>query len=163
MTLAIITAHDPNLVIGAKGELPWHYKEDMIYFKKTTMGHPVIMGRGVFEEVGEKPLPGRLNIVLTRSKSYNDKDVKTCRSVDEALTEAAGYDLVFVIGGGEIYRKMIDVVNLLYITEIHKEFEGDTYFPEYRSHINTVWEEVWRDDKPEYSFVKYKRKRKTEE
>lgn len=159
MTLAIIAAHDPNLVIGANGELPWHYKEDMRYFKKTTQGHPVIMGRGVFEEVGEKPLPGRKNIVLTKSKSYPEKEVITCSSVEDALKHAAGENMIFIIGGGEVYRQMIDSVDLLYITEIHQEYEGDTYFPEYRHQINTVWEEIQREDKPEFSFVLYKRKK----
>ncbi|MEX0994123.1 MAG: dihydrofolate reductase [Balneolaceae bacterium] len=158
MTLAIIAAHDPNLVIGVNGELPWHYKEDMEYFKRVTMGQPLIMGRGVFEEIGEKPLPGRKNIVLTRSKTYPDTDVITCRSVDKALEEVDEKEITFIIGGGEIYKQLIDLVDFLYITEIHQEFEGDTYFPEYRDQISTVWKEVRREDKPEYSFVLYERK-----
>ncbi|MEX0770544.1 MAG: dihydrofolate reductase [Balneolaceae bacterium] len=158
MTLAIIAAHDPNLVIGANGELPWYYKEDMRYFKRKTQGHPVIMGRGVFEEIGKKPLPGRKNIVLTKSKSYPEKEVITCSSIEETLKHTAGENLIFIIGGGEVYHQMIDSADLLYITEIHQEYEGDTYFPEYRHQIGTVWEEIQREDKPKYSFVLYKRK-----
>jgi dihydrofolate reductase len=85
MKLALIAAHDPNLVIGMDGGLPWHYSEDLKFFKKTTMGYPVLMGRGVFEEIGEKKLPGRRNIVLTKTKRYPDKDVEVFSSIKSAI------------------------------------------------------------------------------
>ncbi len=158
MTLALIAAHDQNLVIGAKGGLPWHYKEDMLYFKKTTMGYPVLMGRGVFEEVGEKKLPGRRNVVLTRTKKYPDKDVEVFESIDYALESLQEEKKVFVIGGGEIYRQTIDLADELYITEIKNDYEGDTFFPEYRHLIGKIWIEIWSEDHNDFRFKRYKKK-----
>ncbi len=155
MTLALIAAHDPNLVIGKDGDLPWHYPEDMKHFKQTTTGHPVLMGRGEFEELGEKPLPGRENVVLSRSRNY--EHVPTFSSIDHALEYLQERDLVFVIGGGEIYRQTIDRADKLVITRIHKEYEGDTYFPEYRDDIGTVWEETRRDGYADFTIVEYER------
>lgn len=155
MTLAAIVAHDPNLVIGKDGDLPWHYSEDLKYFKRVTMGHPLIMGRVVFEELGENPLPGRENIVLSRSRSYDD--VPTFSSFDEALEYVRDEELVFLIGGGEIYRQFLGQCDKLFVTEVHQEYEGDTYFPEYRDDIGSIWEEVKREDHKELSFVVYKR------
>lgn len=158
MTLAAIVAHDPNLVIGREGELPWHYSEDLKYFKKITMGHPIIMGRIVFEEINEKPLPGRENIVLSRSKEYDH--VPTFSSVDEALEHVEGEEIAFVIGGAEIYKQLLPKVDKLFVTEIHESHKGDTYFPEYRDQIGSVWKEVKRDRHPEFSFVVYERLKK---
>lgn len=155
MTLTLIAAHDPNLVIGKDGELPWHYKEDLKFFKKTTMGHPLLMGRKVFEELNEKPLPGREAFVLSRSKNYDH--VPTFSSVDEALHSLSNRELIFVIGGGEIYKQTIEHADKLIITEIHREYEGDTFFPEYRDKIEKEWKETQREDHKEYSFVTYER------
>ncbi|MDZ7660617.1 dihydrofolate reductase [Fodinibius sp.] len=155
MTLAAIVAHDPNLVIGKEGDLPWHYSEDLKYFKQTTMGCPLIMGRVVFEELGENPLPGRENIVLSRSRNYDH--VSTFSSFDEALEHVKDEELVFLIGGGEIYRQFLDRCDKLFVTEIHQEYEGDTYFPEYRDEIGKTWREIKRDDREELSFVVYER------
>lgn len=154
MTLAAIVAHDPNLVIGKDGDLPWHYSEDLKYFKRTTMGHPMIMGRVVFEEL-DGPLPGRENIVLSRSRNYDH--VPTFSSFDEAIDYVKDKDLVFLIGGGEVYRQFLDQCDKLYVTEIHQEYEGDTYFPEYRDEISSTWKEIKREDKEELSFVVYER------
>lgn len=153
--LAAIVAHDPNLVIGRKGEMPWHYAKDLRYFKKMTMGHPVIMGRVVFEELNEQPLPGRENIVLSRSRTY--EQVLTFSSVDEALQHVADKDLAFVIGGAEIYTQLLPQTEKLFVTEIHQSYKGDTYFPEYRDKIGSVWKEVKRERHPELSFVVYDR------
>lgn len=158
MTLVLIAAHDPNLVIGKDGELPWHYKEDLKFFKKTTMGHPLLMGRKVFEEFNEKPLPGREAFVLSKSKNYDH--VPTFSSVEEALNSLSNRDVVFVIGGGEIYKQTIEHTDKLIITEIHKKYEGDTYFPEYRNKIGKEWQETQREDHKEYSFVTYERLRR---
>jgi dihydrofolate reductase len=155
MTLAAIVAHDPNLVIGKDGDLPWHYSEDLKYFKQTTMGHPLIMGRVVFEELGENPLPGRKNIVLSRSRNYDH--VPTFSSFDEALEHLKEEEIVFLIGGGDIYRQFLDRCDKLFVTEIHQEYEGDTYFPEYRDEVGRSWKEIKRDDRGELSFVVYER------
>ncbi len=155
MTLAAIVAHDPQLVIGKDGELPWHYSEDLKYFKKTTMGHPIIMGRVVFEELDENPLPGRENIVLSRSKNYDH--VPTFSSLDDALGYVKDDEIVFLIGGGKIFSQFMFRIDKLYVTEIHQSFDGDTFFPEYRDKIGTVWKEVKREDKANLSFVVYER------
>lgn len=157
MTLAAIVAHAPNLVIGNDGDLPWHYSEDLKYFKRITMGHPLIMGRVVFEELGENPLPGRENIVLSRSRNYDH--VPTFSSFDEAIEYVEDEELVFLIGGGEIYRQFLDRCDKLFVTEIHQEYDGDTYFPEYRDEIGTTWKEIKREDGDELSFVIYERMR----
>lgn len=155
MTLALIVAHDPNLVIGKDGTLPWHYSEDLKYFKKITMGHPLLMGRGVFEELNEKPLPGRENIVLSRSRTYDH--VPTFSSIEDALKYLKRSEIVFVIGGGDVYRQTIAYADKLFVTEIHETYDGDTYFPEYREEIGSVWREIKREDHPDISFVVYER------
>lgn len=154
MIISLIAAHDPNLVIGLNGELPWNYSEDLKHFKRTTLGKPVIMGRGVFEELKEKPLPGRTNIVLSQSKKY--AHVTTCTSLEEVL-ENLNEEEVFIIGGGVLYRQTIDFADKLIITEIQKEYPGDTYFPEYRTKIGTEWREVSRKKTPELHFIEYHR------
>jgi dihydrofolate reductase len=121
------------------------------------MGYPLLMGRIVFEELNEKPLPGREALVLSRSKSYDH--VQSFNTIDSAIDfiKKSDYEKVFVIGGGEIYKQMIDIADKLIITEIHEAHEGDTFFPEYRDKIGETWKEVSRDDRDELSFVKYDR------
>ncbi|MFO7798902.1 dihydrofolate reductase [Rhodohalobacter sp.] len=155
MKLILIAAHDPNLVIGRNGELPWHYSEDLKFFKRQTLGHPIVMGRVVFEELNEKPLPGRENIVLSRSKSYNH--VKSFTSIGNALENLMDKEKVFIIGGGEIYRQTIDRADELIITEIKKEFEGDTFFPDYKDQVGSTWKEYWREEHDEFDFIKLKK------
>jgi dihydrofolate reductase len=154
MTITLVAAHDPNLVIGKEGGLPWRYPEDLKHFKRTTLGKTIIMGRGVFEELNEIPLPGRKNIVLSTTQNYDNVD--TCSSLEDAL-KLSNEEEVFIIGGGVLYRQTIGLADKLIITEIHKEYEGDTYFPEYRDRIGTTWKEVSREDHEELSFVTYKR------
>jgi dihydrofolate reductase len=156
MTIAQIVAHDPNLVIGKDGTLPWHYSEDLKHFKRVTMGHPIVMGRGVFEELNEKPLPGRRNVVLTRTRSYDHvESYSSWEAAKEALLEE---ELVFVIGGGEVYRETLSETELLYVTVIKEEYEGDTFFPEYRDEISSTWEEIEREETDALIFITYRRK-----
>lgn len=155
MKLILIAAHDPNLVIGNNNELPWHYSEDLKFFKRETMGSPIIMGRIVFEELNEKPLPGRENIVLSRSKTYDH--VKTFTSIEKALDYLKGHGKVFIIGGGEVYKQTINRADELIITEIKAEYDGDTFFPEYRNKIGSEWEEYWREEHKEFDFVKLRK------
>lgn len=154
MTITLVAAHDPNLVIGKDGGLPWRYPEDLKHFKRTTSGGTIIMGRGVFEELNEIPLPERKNIVLSTTRDYDHVD--TYNSLEQALN-SSNEEEVYIIGGGVVYRQAIDIADKLIITEIHKEYEGDTYFPDYREDIGTVWKETSREDKEELSFVTYKR------
>ena len=155
MTLALIAAHDPNLVIGNEGELPWHYSEDLKYFKRTTMGHPILMGRTVFEELNEKPLPGRENIVLSRSREY--EQVPTFSSINQALDYLKDEEIVFCIGGGNVYQQMLPMADKLFITEIHQSYKGDTYFPEYRDKIGSTWIEIKREAHAGLTFLVYNR------
>lgn len=155
MIITLIAAHDPNLVIGKEGGLPWRYPEDLKHFKNTTLGNAIIMGRGVFEELNEIPLPDRRNIVLSRTQEYDN--VESFSSLEDAFEALGEEDEVFIIGGGVLYRQAIDIADKLIITEIHKEYEGDTFFPEYRDDIGTTWKEQSREDHEELSFVVYKR------
>lgn len=152
MKLTLVAAHDPNLVIGNNGGLPWRYPEDLKHFKKVTLGNTIIMGRGVFEELNEVPLPGRKNIVLSTSKTYDNVD--TYKSLEAALKVIEDEE-VFIIGGGVLYRQTINQADRLIITEIKKEYNGDTFFPEYRGDIGTKWKEVSRDDREDLAFVDY--------
>lgn len=153
MTLTLIAAHDPDLVIGKDGELPWRYPEDLKHFKSVTTGNTIIMGRGVFEELNEKPLPGRKNIVLSRSRTY--EQVETYSSLEEAL-KTLNDEEIFIIGGGELYKQTLPLADKLIITEIKEKYDGDTYFPEYRDQIGSRWEIVSKEDKKDLSFIVYK-------
>lgn len=154
MTLTIVVAHDPNLVIGKEGGLPWRYPEDLKHFKETTMGGIMIMGRAVFEELNEIPLPGRKNIVLSRSKTYDNVDTYT--SLIEAL-ESIDAEEVFIIGGGVLYRKALPEADKMIVTVVNKEYDGDTYFPEYRDDIGKIWIETERRETEELTFLVYER------
>jgi dihydrofolate reductase len=135
--ISFIAAMDRKGVIGKKNQLPWHLPEDMRYFKKTTMGRPVVMGRKTFEAIG-KPLPGRKNIVLTKNARFHPPGCTVFRRLDEFLDYAAGAkEEIFVIGGAEIFRQLLPYAERLYITRIHHDFEGDAFFPE------TDWRE-WK-------------------
>jgi dihydrofolate reductase len=154
MILTLVAAHDPNLVIGNNGGLPWRYPQDLKHFKSVTLGNTIIMGRGVFEELNEVPLPGRKNIVLSTSQKYENVDTYT--SLEAALKETDEEE-VFIIGGGVLYRQTLPDADKLIITEIKKEYEGDTFFPEYRDEIGEKWKEVSREDHEELAFVEFQR------
>ena len=131
MTVSLIVALSTNRVIGRDGDLPWHLPADLRHFKRTTMGHHLIIGRRTWEEVG-KPLPGREMVVVTRSRNYAPEGVRVVRSVEQALEIAAADDEPFIGGGAQIYRIALarDLVDRIYLTRVHAEVEGDTYFPE---------------------------------
>ena len=154
MKLVIISAHDPNLVIGYKGKLPWQLPEDLRHFKKRTNGYTLLMGRGVFQELNEKPLPGRTNIVIT-SRSYDQ--VTTYDDLQEALDNVKSNEKVYIIGGAQIYRQTIHLADRLEITKVHDTYPGDSYFPEYRHQIDSVWKEVYREPHEKFTFVDYER------
>lgn len=154
MKITLIAAHDPKLVIGKDGELPWHYPEDLKHFKKKTIGETIVMGRGVFEELNEKPLPGRTNIVLSTTRNYDQVDTYT--SLEEALKNLNTSE-VFIIGGGVLYRETLPQAHRLIITEVKEKHDGDTYFPEYRDKIGSVWKEIDREVHDKFDFVEYVR------
>lgn len=128
--LSILVAAASNNAIGKNNQLLWHLPNDLKFFKNTTWGGVVIMGRKTFESVN-KPLPGRLNIVITRQKNWQAQNVTTADSLDEAIEKAKElhYKEIFVIGGGEIYKEALPITDKIYLTRIHAEIEGDTFFP----------------------------------
>ena len=135
MSLNLIFARSKNGVIGHNNTLPWHLPEDLAHFKNTTMGSPVIMGRKTWESIPEKfrPLPGRLNLVLSRSLKLDIKGVKVVRSVQEAMSEVDAQADVWVIGGAEVYAQCIEIAKSAVVTEIDADYEGNAKAPEFGS------------------------------
>lgn len=132
MSISMIAAVGKNLELGKNNDLIWHFKEDMKFFKETTMGHPVIMGRKTFESL-PKALPGRKNIVISTNPEYKADGAEVVTSVEEAikLAEEENTD-AFVIGGGRIYTEFLPYADNLYLTEINAECpDADTYFPDF--------------------------------
>lgn len=128
--ISFVVAADEGNVIGHNNQLPWHLPNDLKYFKNLTWGMPVLMGRKTFDSIG-RPLPGRQNIVITRSKDWQHEGVTVVHSVEEALAVASGADVqeVFVIGGAEIFRTAYPRAGRLYLTRVHHHFEGDVFLP----------------------------------
>jgi dihydrofolate reductase len=158
--LSLITAMDSNRLIGKNNSLPWHLPADLAFFKQTTLGKPVIMGRKTFVSIG-KALPGRQNIVVTHNADFEAPDCEVASSIDHAVTLSRDTDEVMLIGGASLYEQSIKDADNIYLTLIHHEFAGDTWFPEIDPN---VWNPVARDDfsadkkNPfSYSFVKYVR------
>jgi len=154
MMLHLIAAHDDNLVIGKDGKLPWNIPQDLKHFKTVTMGKPILMGRGVFEEIGCRPLPGRRNIVLSKQKW---EGIESYHTIKEALKAVENEEIVFVIGGGQIYRELIPKCSYMYITHVDGVHEGDVFFPEYRNEIGLNWTEVNKETHSDFEFIEYKR------
>ena len=127
--VSIIVAIAQNGIIGDKNALLWHIKEDMRFFRTTTSGHPVIMGRKTFESLGSKPLPKRTNIVITRA-DREFEGALIAHSLEEAIRMAGEDEEIFIMGGAQIYREALSVVDRMYITHVECDYEGDTSFPE---------------------------------
>ena len=154
MRTVIVAAVGRNGVIGVDGGLPWRIPEDLARFKNLTMGGALVMGRATFESIG-RPLPGRTNIVLTRTPRWSHEGVILAGSLGEAIDEAASQGQVaFIAGGAEVYRAALAVADRLELTEVDQEPEGDTWFP---SVDWSEWEETAREDHAGFSFVTYDR------
>lgn len=155
--LAIIAAVAKGNVIGYRGRMPWRntYKEDMQHFRRITMGHPIIMGRKTWESLPVRPLEGRKNIVVsTQIKPSCEGQIYYANSVLGAIAIARASDpMPFVIGGGSIYREALPYVSHMYLTRIHKEYEGDTFFPEFDPYM---WEEIEYRDMVSLTFITYR-------
>ena len=132
--MELIVAITDNYVIGAEGTMPWHLPADLQHFKKITSDHAVAMGRRTWDSIG-RPLPNRLNIVISRQTDYEAEGATIVRSIEDAA-RVAGEERLFIIGGGEIYRSAINGVSLMHITRIHTTIEGDTFFPKIDE---TIW------------------------
>ena len=157
MNLSIIVATDLNNAIGKNNQLLWHLPADLKFFKATTMGNPVIMGRKTYESIG-RLLPGRKNIIITRSKKYQVEGAIIASGLNQAF-DLAGEGKVFVIGGAEIYKIAMPHAHELYRTVVKETFDADTFFPEIKlDEFKLVWEECHQADeknKYEYCFQKW--------
>jgi dihydrofolate reductase len=152
--ISFIWAMDENRVIGKNNQLPWHLPEDLKFFKKVTIGHPVAMGRKTHESIG-RLLPGRENIIITRNKEFLCDGCTVIYSIDEFIDYCQGKEEeVFVIGGAEIFKELIPVVDRLYVTMIYDYFDGDTYFPEFslQDFKLVIQEKGIRDEKNPYDY-----------
>lgn len=168
MKISLIVAMSSNRVIGLNNQMPWHLSADLKKFKTITMGAPILMGRKTYESIG-RPLPGRTNIVISRNPAYlpstgagQEQDCLVFNDIDKALESCRDRDEIFIIGGADFYRSMLPVADTLYLTQIHREFAGDTFFPEIDPE---QWLEVAREDIQDdpdaefnYSFLTLKRR-----
>jgi dihydrofolate reductase len=159
--LSILVAMARNRTIGVNNTLPWRCPEDLKHFKTLTMGHHMIMGRKTFDSIG-KPLPGRTTVVVTRNNDLSIAGCVIAHSLNEAIAACGGDEEIFIVGGAELYRQALSLVDTLYITDIQQDVEGDAHFPAFDK---SVWLEESREARSqeapqplEYHFVTYRRK-----
>lgn len=160
MKISLIVAMASNRAIGLNNQMPWHLSADLQKFKQITMGLPILMGRKTYESIG-RPLPGRNNIIISRNPSYQQPGCQVFDNVDKVITACQEYNEIFVIGGATFYQAMLPKADLLYLTQINKAFDADTFFPV----INQQeWKEIAREDIDNdptvdfsYSFLKLER------
>ncbi len=160
MKISMIVAMGQNRVIGIDNKMPWHLPGDLQWFKKTTLGCPIIMGRKTYDSIG-RPLPGRLNIILSRNTDLEIEGCTVVNTLSDAIEVAKGADEIFITGGAHLYEKFLQDADCLYLTMIDAKFEGDTFFPDYTQY---AWKEIDRIDNPAdeknpypYSFVTLER------
>jgi dihydrofolate reductase len=152
----LVAAVASNGVIGRNGQLPWHLPEDLKHFKRLTLGHPIIMGRRTWESL-PGALPGRDNIVVTSQAGYEAPGAAVASSLEGALALCAGESMAFVIGGSRLFAESLPIAAGLVMTEIQREYEGDTWFPQYD---RSRWRESQREghvsaDGTKFAFVLY--------
>ncbi|MCK5510059.1 dihydrofolate reductase [Candidatus Parcubacteria bacterium] len=158
--LSMIVIVGKNREIGYKNKLLWDIPEDMARFKKLTSGHVVAMGDKTFESIG-KPLPNRINIIITKDKNYKvPEGCFVAHSIEEVKTKAKELDTkgeTFIIGGGTIYKLFLPLIDKLYITEVDDAPEADTFFPDYSDFKNIIFEETHETDDLKFTFKELKR------
>lgn len=164
--LSAIVAVAENQVIGINNGLPWRLSNDLKWFKKITMGKPIIMGRKTFQSLPGL-LPGRPHIVITRDPDFTADDITTAHNLTEAISsgkeaaEQIGADEMVIIGGAEIYRQALDTLDMIYLTRVHAVIEGDTYFPELNpadwTELSREFHEKSEKDQFDHSFIELKR------
>lgn len=144
--------------LGKNNDLLWRISDDLKRFKKITLGHPIIMGSKTYESIG-RPLPRRMNIILTRDQDYMVKDALVAHSLEEALACAQKQNNgeIFIIGGGQIFALALPFVDKLYLTLVFDDTPGDVYFPDYRAFTKKVFEEKHLEHSPPYIFVEFER------
>lgn len=162
-TISIICAIAKNRAIGKNNQLLWHIPEDFKHFKETTSGHPIMMGQKTFESIG-RPLPNRRNIVITNDEKFCAEGCEVVYSIDEAIKKACEVekDEIFFIGGGMIYQQTIGLADKLYLTVVDKEFEADTFFPEYNKFTKIVSERKSGNEELAYTFLELTKEKEDE-
>ena len=155
--LALIVAHSRNRVIGRDGRLPWSIPGDLHRFRDLTMGNAVIMGRVTYEEI-DRPLPGRMNIVVSRTRRYEGENLLTTSSLKEAIVLAGNRD-AFVSGGARLFAEALPLVDVMYVTEIDADVEGDVFFPEFDAAAFDRRVEARFDGELPYEYVTYTRRK----
>lgn len=151
--ITMIAAHDDNRVIGNGPDIPWHAPDDWKFFKDTTMGKTMVMGRKTFESIG-KPLPGRETIVLTSDPNYSYNNVQICNDYKRLVGEyGSPHKELYIAGGTEIYKLFLPYADKLLITHIHGEYEGDIIFPEYATMFKQTYSKEHVDSKTELSMT----------
>lgn len=138
MIRSLVVAMSENGVIGRENKLPWRLPEDLAYFKRVTLGHPILMGRRTYESIG-RPLPGRMNIVLTRQRDFEAPGCVVVHSLDEAWDTAKGAREVSVIGGTALFRDTLPFADRIHLTEVLAQVDGDTFFPAFD---RSQWQET---------------------
>jgi len=157
MEIIIIAAMAENRVIGKDNAIPWSVKEDMAHFRELTMGSPCIMGRKTWESLPKKPLPGRLNIIISKSMTDNipENNVKVFQSFSSAVDYCRDHEKIFICGGASVYREALVLADKMEITLIHGNYKGDVYFPEIDP---ALWEKTAAADFDGFSFISYSKK-----
>ena len=158
MKISLIVAMANNRVIGLDNKMPWHLSADLKKFKSITMGSPILMGRKTYESIG-RPLPGRTNMIISRNLDYQQEGCLVFNDLNTSLKKASECTQeVFIIGGSDLYKAILPMVDVIYLTLINKDFQGDTFFPEIDFN---EWSEVAREDIKDdpsvyfnYSFLK---------
>ncbi|MDF5404344.1 type 3 dihydrofolate reductase, partial [Vibrio parahaemolyticus] len=152
MIISMIAAMADNRIIGKDNQMPWHLPADFAWFKRCTMGKPVLMGRKTYESIG-RPLPGRLNIVISRDETLKIEGVTTVTSIEQALDVAGDVEEVMIIGGGAIYASCLPMANKLYVTHIEAAIDGDTQFPDWGDEFKETYSEMYQaDEKNAYNM-----------
>ena len=158
MKTVIIAALSKNWVIGRDNCIPWHYPADMKHFRHTTKGHPVVAGRKTYESFQVRPLPGRLNFILSRNPAYiSDEGVIICQGLQQVITAARQRDAqkLFILGGAEIYNLALPLIDEMILTHLPIEVEGDAYFPAWDKN---EWEVVEERPEEDLVFTTYRRR-----
>lgn len=152
--IAFVVAMDENRLIGRDNDLPWRLPEDMSWFRRQTIGKPCVMGRKTYDSLPDRfrPLPGRLNIVVTRNRGYGAPGAIVVHSVDDALAAAGDVEEIVVIGGADLFQRLLPVADRLYLTQVHGAAEGDVYFPEFKT---DDWDEVFRQEHPADEYHRF--------
>ncbi|MEZ9230027.1 type 3 dihydrofolate reductase [Vibrio amylolyticus] len=152
MIISMVAAMADNRIIGKDNQMPWHLPADFSWFKRCTMGKPVVMGRKTYDSIG-RPLPGRLNIVISRDENLSIEGVTTVTSIEEAIKVSGDVEEVMIIGGGAIYKACLPIANKLYVTHIEADIDGDTQFPNWGDEFTEIYSEKYTaDEKNAYNL-----------